>query len=152
MTIKEKVEAGIQKAMKSKDTARLSVLRMIKSELLLKEKESGKRLDDPIADQALQKMYNKYRKAKDEYQSLGKHDEADIYARDLEIIESFLSAPLMSEDQIRAALATLVEDMEASGPRDFGNVMKAFMSANSNADGKTVSSMLKEILNKQQPN
>jgi len=144
----EKVEARIRETMKSKDRERLSALRMIKAELLLKDKESEKGLDDNSAEQALRKMYNKYKKAKEEYISLGKQEEADRYSRDLEVIEGFMSTPMMSEDQIKQALEEVTTELEASDPKDFGRVMKAFMSAHSNADGKVVSSLLKEILNK----
>ena len=148
MTIKEKVEAGIREAMKNRNAERLSVLRMIKAELVLKEKEARKDLDDSSAEQALRKIYNKYRKAKDEYVSLGKQSEADGYERDLEVIESFMSIPLMGEDQIKQALEALVAKLGATESKDFGGVMKEFMAANSNADGKIVSSLLKGILNK----
>jgi len=144
----EKVEARIRETMKSKDRERLSALRMIKAELLLKDKESEKGLDDNSAEQALRKMYNKYKKAKEEYISLGKQEEADRYSRDIEVIEGFMSTPMMSEDQIKQALEEVTTELEASDPKDFGRVMKAFMSAHSNADGKVVSSLLKEILNK----
>ncbi|MBI4833044.1 MAG: GatB/YqeY domain-containing protein [Candidatus Lindowbacteria bacterium] len=146
MTIKEKVEAGIKDAMRSKEQERLSALRMIKAELLLKEKETGKALEDAAANQALQKMLKKYEKAKAEYESLGKPDEVERYQRDIEVIKSFFSAPMMDESQIRSGLQTLVAEMNASGQKDFGKVMKAFMSAHSNADGKMVSALLKEIL------
>lgn len=148
MNVKEKVEAEIKEAMKQKQQERLSALRMIKAEFLLKEKEAGKSLDDSAADQALQKMLKKYKKAKEEYDSLGKRDEAERYERDMKVIESFMSAPMMDESQIRQALEELVTELNATGPKDFGNVMKTFMSAHSNADGKLVSSMLKEILSK----
>ena len=151
MTIKENVEAAIKKAMKSRDQDRLSTLRMIKADLLMKEKESGESLDDAAADQALKKMFNKYKKAKEEYSSLGRQDEVERYARDLEVIEGFMSAPMMGEDQIKETLEKLTIELEAAGPKDFGKVMKAFMSANSNADGKVVSSILKEMLNKSEP-
>jgi len=148
VTTMKKVEARIRETMKSQDRERLSALRMIKAELLLKDKESEKGLDDNPAEQALRKMYNKYKKAKEEYISLGKQEEADRYSRDLEVIEGFMSTPMMSEDQIKQALEEVTTELEASDPKDFGRVMKAFMSAHSNADGKVVSSLLKEILNK----
>ena len=148
MTIKKKVEAAIKEAMKAKDQERLSALRMIKSELLVKEKETGEALEDATADEALRKMFNRYRKAKAEYQSLEKPEEAEQYARDLKVIESFMSAPMMAEDEIKDALEALVAELEAEGPQDFGKVMKEFMSANSNADGKAVSAILKEMLAK----
>jgi uncharacterized protein YqeY len=148
MTIKEKVETEIKEAMKSRDQDRLSALRMIKADLLMKEKESGESLDDAAADQALKKMFNKYKKAKEEYSSLGRPDEVERYARDLKVIEGFMSAPMMGESQIKDALNKLVTELEAAGPKDFGKVMKAFMEVHSNADGKVVSSILKEMLNK----
>ncbi|NQU07001.1 MAG: GatB/YqeY domain-containing protein [Candidatus Abyssubacteria bacterium] len=151
MTIKEKVESAIKEAMKNKDRERLSALRMIKAELLLKEKETEKGLDDSLADQALRKMFNKYRKAREEYVSLGKQEEVDHYARDIEVIESFMSAPMMSEEQVRQALEALealVDEPDAAGPKDFGKVMKSFMSEHSNADGKVVSSILRGMLGK----
>ncbi len=146
MKIKGKVEAGILDAMKSKDRERLSVLRMIKAELSLKEKESGQPLEDPDADRALLSMLKRYKKAKEEYESLGKKSEAEGYERDMIVIESFMSAPMLGEGQIKEALGNLVCELEATGPKDFGRVMKGFMEVHQNADGKIVSSLLKEIL------
>jgi uncharacterized protein YqeY len=148
MTIIESVEAGIRNAMKNKDQEKLSALRMIKADFLLKEKESGKSVDDPVADRVLQGMFRKYTKAKEEYESLGKHDEAERYERDMKLIESFMSTPMMNEDQGRQSLQDLGGELNGGGPEDFGRVMKAFMSAHPNAEGKVVSSLLKEILNK----
>jgi hypothetical protein len=148
MSIQQKVDAGIREAMKARDQERLSALRMIKAELLLKQKETGEALDDPAADRALLGMLKRYGKAKDEYESLGKHDEAQRYERDMKVIEGFMSAPMMDEGRIREELQALVTELGATGPKDFGAVMKAFMAAHSNADGKAVSAMLKEILNK----
>jgi uncharacterized protein YqeY len=150
MTIKEKVEAGIRDAMKSRDQDRLSALRMIKAEFLLKEKEAGEALTDSAADQTLRSMLKRYNKAREEYKSLGKQDEAERYECDIKVIESFMSAPMMDEEQIKKALADIVSELDASEPKDFGKVMKAFMAAHSNADGKQVSSLLKEMLNKEQ--
>ena len=146
MTVKEQVEAGIRDALKNRHQQRLAALRMIKAELLLKEKETGKSLDDAEADRALLTMLKKYKKARDEYESLGKSDETERYEYDMKIIESFLKGPMMDESRIKQALNELVAELEATGPKDFGRVMKAFMAAHSNADGKVVSSMLKEIL------
>ena len=148
-SVKDKVEAEIKGAMKSRDKDRLSALRMIKSELLTKEKESGDSLDNDAAEQAIRKMMNKYKKAKQEYESLGKQDEAERYSRDLEVIESFLSVPMMSEEQIAKELETLIAELDAAGPGDFGKVMKAFMAERSNADGRVVSSLLKAMLDEQ---
>lgn len=148
MTIKEKVEAGIREAMKAKDQSRLSALRMIKADLLLKEKETGKALNDDAANEALQKMFKRYKKAKEEYESLGKQEEAGRYEKDMKIIEDFMSAPMMDENQIRIGLQQLIEELKAGGPQDFGQVMKAFMSVHKNVDGKMVSSILKSLLEK----
>ncbi len=147
MTIKEQIEAEIKGAMKARDRDRLSALRMIKSEFLVKEKEGGESLSNAQAEETLRKMFNKYRKVKAEYDSLGKVDEAEQYARDIETIESFMSAPMMGEDEIKEGLKSLIAELGAEGPKDFGGMMKAFMSAHSNADGKVVSSLLKEMLN-----
>lgn len=146
MTIKEKVEAGMKEAMKAKNQERLSALRMIKAEFLLKEKEAGKTLDDATADQTLRSMLKKYKKAKDEYESLGKGEEAAHYERDMRIIESFMSTPMMDEAQTKQALQDVLAEIGATGPKDFGKVMKAFMSKYPGADGKVVSTVLKEIL------
>jgi hypothetical protein len=148
MKIKAKVEAGIKDAMKAKDHERLSVLRMIKAELLLKEKETGEALEDTAADEALQKMFKKYSKAKEEYTSLGKQDEARQYERDIKVIESFMLAPMMDEAQIKTELQRVAQELGAGGPQDFGKVMKAFMASHKNADGKVVSTILKQLLEK----
>ena len=91
-------------------------------------------------------MLKKYKKTAEEYESLGKGEAAARYRRDSEIIESFMSAPMMDEDQIRQVLKSLVADLDVTGPQEFGTVMKEFMATHSNADGKAVSSILEGIL------
>jgi uncharacterized protein YqeY len=143
MGLKTKISDDIKTAMKAQDKDRLQVLRMVLSELKYAQAQSGNVHDDlPLADE--QKVVASYLKKLDK--SLGDYPEGE--ARDkikfeMQVVESYLPQRA-SEAEIKQAVAELL----ASTPeRNFGLLMKQLSGKfGTNADGKTLSTVLKQSL------
>ena len=145
--IEEKINADIKTAMLAKDSARLEALRAVKSAILLL-KTSPEGLTEESAMKAMQKEVKKRRETADIYNQQNRKDLADVETFQANVIEEYLPKQ-MSEAELRSALQQLISELGASSPADMGKVMgtatKKFAGL---ADGKMISSIVKELLSK----
>ena len=145
--IEEKINSDIKTAMLAKDSARLEALRAVKSAILLL-KTSPEGLTEESAMKAMQKEVKKRRETAEIYVQQNRKDLADVETFQANVIEEYLPKQ-MSESELRAALQQLISELGASSPADMGKVMgsatKKFAGL---ADGKMISSIVKELLSK----
>lgn len=147
MTLEEKVNADIKTAMLAKDQPRLESLRAMKSVILLL-KTSPEGLTDETANKALQKEVKKRRETAEIYKQQNRMDLADVEVFQANVIEEYLPKQ-MGEAELRAALQQLISEVGASSPADMGKVMGAATKKFAGvADGKMISSIVKELLSK----
>ena len=140
------ISNDIKKAMKARQTARLSTLRMILAELQHKEKEKGIAVTDETAYQILQSMVRKRKEAIEQFRKGAREDLAEKEEQEIRIIETYLPEQL-SEDQIRQHALAVISELGASGPRDMGKVMGVLVKKLSGtADGGTISRIVREEL------
>ena len=149
MTQLEKINQDITTAMKAKDAARLSTLRMMKTALKNKEleKDKGQTLDEAEAIKILQTLLKQRRDSIEQFTKGGRQELADKEAAEMKVIEEYLPTAV---DE--AALAKIVEEtiaeMGANAPQQMGLVMKAVMArlVGQTVDGKVVSGLVKTKL------
>lgn len=149
MSLADKVAEAMKSAMRSKDKSRLEALRSIKSALLLAQSEKGGR-DAAMSEADELKLLQKLQKQRKDSLAIYEEQNREELARDereqLAVIEEFLPAA-MSDEELRKALAEIVERTGASGPQDMGKVMGA---ANAElagrADGKRISTEARKLL------
>jgi hypothetical protein len=103
-----------------------------------------------LADQdilaLLQKMIKQRRESIELYRKAGRDDLADQEAEEIAVIEAYLPQQ-MNEDEMRAAVAGLVADLNAKGLKDMGRVMAALKERYTGTmDFGKASAMLKEAL------
>lgn len=147
MGIEEKINADIKTAMLAKDAARLEALRAIKSVVLLL-KTSPEGLTEESAAKAMQKEVKKRRETAELYTQQNRKDLADVEAFQADVIEAYLPKQ-MSEADLRASIQTLIAELGAFSPADMGKVMGAASKKYAGqADGKMVSTIVKELLSK----
>jgi len=149
MTLTERINNDIKEAMKAKDSARLTALRAIKSQLLLAATAAGG--SDGASDEEgikmLQKLVKQRRESADLYIQQGRQDLADPELAEAAVIEQYLPKQL-SEDELRPIIADIIAKTGASGPQDMGKVMGvASKELAGKADGKTISGVVKALLN-----
>jgi uncharacterized protein len=147
MTLEEKINADIKTAMLAKDQPKLEAIRAIKAAILLL-KSSGKPVTPDEEIKAMQKMVKQRREAADIYVTQNRKDLADVETFQANLIETYLPQQ-MSEADIRAALAQIITQVGATSPADMGKVMGvATKQLAGKADGKLVSTLVKELLSK----
>ena len=149
MSLSETIQKDIVTAMKAKDELRLSVLRMVKAALQLKEVEKLRALDDAESIQLLQTLVKQRKESIEQFTKGGRHDLVDKETRELAIVESYLPAGA-SEAEMDAAVAQAIADTKAASVKQMGAVVKAAKEilAEKAVDGKALSDRVRERLSK----
>ncbi|HVF46049.1 MAG TPA: GatB/YqeY domain-containing protein [Pyrinomonadaceae bacterium] len=147
MTLNERIIADLTAAMKARDPTRLSVLRMIKANLMNRQIEKGSHLNDDEIVKALQSLVKQRRDSVEQYENAGRTELAAKESGEIEIIEAYLPRAA-SADEIAAAVEAAIAETGAASIKDMGNVMKAALAklAGKSADGKAVSEAAKAKL------
>ena len=150
MNVKETILADLVTAMKVKDSKRLQVLRSLKAKLLEKEIEqrSGGVAELTIEDAltVLTKAAKQRKESIDQYSAGNRFDLVEIEKLELEIIESYLPAP-MSNEEILKLIDLQITNVGATGMKDIGKVMGPIMGKlKGKADGSVVNRLVKERL------
>ncbi len=147
MSLKERIVSDLTAAMKSKDALRLSVLRMVKANIMNREIEKGAPLTDEEATKALQSLVKQRRDSVEQYEKADRQELADKEKAEISVIEEFLPKAA-SREEIESAVVAAIQETGASSIREMGAVMKAAQAklAGQSADGKTVSEIVKAKL------
>lgn len=149
MKLEERIQEEIKTAMRAKDKARLEALRGIKSAILLAKTEKGAQSELAEGDEIklLQRLLKQRKDSAAIYHEQKREDLAQEEELQAEVIQSFLPEPL-SEEELQALIAQLIEKLGASGPQDMGKVMGAANAAVAGrAEGKLVAATVKKLLN-----
>jgi len=148
MTLEQKVMQALKEAMKEKNKDKLDALRAIKSAILLeKTKGSAKELTEADELKLLQKLVKQRKESADIYLQQNRKDLAETELNQIKVIEQFLPEQ-MSEEEIEAEVRKIIEQTGASSMRDMGKVMgMASKAMAGRADGKTISGIVKRLLN-----
>lgn len=148
MSLEQKIMAEMKEAMKSKNEAVLRSLRAIKAEIIKAKTEpgAGGEIDEATEQKFLQKMMKQRKDSLDIFTQQGRTDLAQKEKEEMEVIEKFLPKQL-TEDEIIAAVKTIITEVGASSAADMGKVMGvASKQLAGKADGKTISGIVKELL------
>ena len=149
MSLSEKIQKDIVAAMKAKDELRLSVLRMMKSALKLKEVEKIRPLDEAESIQLLQTLAKQRKESIEQFAKGGRQDLVDKETSELKILETYLPAGA-SETEMDAAISKAIADVGATSVKHMGAVVKAARDALTGKaiDGKALSDRVRDRLSK----
>jgi uncharacterized protein YqeY len=147
MTLKDKIISDMTAAMKAKDAARTSTLRMVKAAIMHREKEGAGELSDEDVMKLLRSQLKQRRDSVEQYGAAGRQDLVDKETAEITVIEEYLPRGA-SESEIEQAVVEAIAEAGATSIKDMGAVMKASMAklAGKNADGKIVSETVKRKL------
>jgi uncharacterized protein YqeY len=144
--IKEQLNEDMKVALKAGDKLRLSVVRMLMSELKNERIAKGADLDEASERKVLTSYAKKRKEAMDAARAGGREEIAQREQAELDITMSYLPKQI-SDDDLRTVVKKHVEASGASGPQAFGAVMKQVMAeVGGQADGKLISSLVREML------
>jgi uncharacterized protein YqeY len=147
MSLKDQIVADLTAAMKAKDAARTSTLRMLKAAIVNREIEKGGGLDDEEMSKLLRSQVKQRRDSVEQYQKAGRQELVEKETAEIAVIESYLPQAA-SLEEIEQAVAAAIAGTAATSMKEMGAVMKATMVllAGKNPDGRVVSETVKKKL------
>jgi uncharacterized protein YqeY len=147
MPLLERIQKDMVAAMKSKDEARLSAVRMIKTALKKLEVDSMKPLDEATEMQVLNSLIKQRTESAEMFRKGGRPEMAEKEEAERTLIESYMPAPATPEEMEEAIAAALAETQVTSA-KQMGVVMKAAQAklAGKRVDGKALSEKVRARL------
>jgi len=142
----DKINADIIIAMKAKDEASLSALRMLKSAIKYKEVDLKREVKDEDVIEVLSKQAKQRRESIEGFEKGGRAESAASERAELALIEKFLPAAL-SDAELTQLIEEAVKSSGAAGPKEMGKVMAVLNpKIKGKADMAKVSSLVKAKL------
>ena len=149
MTLTEQIQKDIVSAMKAREEARLSCLRMVKTALKNREIEKMAPLDDKESQQVLSSLIKQRKDSVEQFTKGGRQEMADKEAAEIKLIETYLPKAA-GEAEIVEGVKAVIAEMGSPTMKDMGTVMKnamaRFAAAGMRVDGKVVSDTVKKEL------
>ena len=153
MSLEKTIQADIVSAMKEKNEDKLRTLRGVKTAIMQYKTSSnfkGDRnnvLPDEELIKLMQKMLKERRDTAQVYNDAGRVELANKENNEADIIETYLPQPL-NEDEVKILVMEAMDTVGATSMKDIGKVI-AYVNtkAAGRADGKTISTLVKSLLN-----
>jgi uncharacterized protein YqeY len=147
MSLNDRIISDLTEAMKAKDADRLSVLRMVKANLMNRKIEKGGELTDEEIQKALQGLVKQRRDSIEQYTTAGRTELAEKEAQEISYIEGYLPQGASAEE-LEKAIGEAIAETGASSMKEMGLVMKAAQAklAGKTVDGRALSEAVKAKL------
>ncbi|MEG4347397.1 GatB/YqeY domain-containing protein [Microcoleus sp. A003_D6] len=151
MSLRERIDAEIKAAMKSKDKVRLETVRGIKKFILEKEVSLRPSGQDTLTEaqelEILMQIAKQRRDSIEQYRKGGREDLVAQEEAELAIVEEYLP-PQMSDEEVSQIVDEVIASVGATSAKDMGKVMgKAMQQLKGKADGNKIQDMVKAKLN-----
>jgi len=111
-------------AMRAKESARLSTIRLLLAAIKQREVDERIELDDAQVLSVIEKMIKQRRESIAQYEKAARNDLADVEKAEIQVLSGYMPAQ-MSEADIQKEIQSTISETGASGPKDMGKVMAA---------------------------
>jgi uncharacterized protein YqeY len=122
MTLKAQLTEDMKTAMRAKDSASLSTIRLVNAAIKQYEVDERNEADDARVVAILTKMIKQRKDSAQIYTDAGRGDLADKENAEIDVLNRYMPA-MMSADEIQATVAAAIADSGAAGMADMGKVM-----------------------------
>ena len=164
MSLREKIQTDIKKAMQEKNAAKVSVLRMVMAAVFNKEKEKRNKLskseqdsskldelsqltDEEVAE-VISSEAKKRKESIEQYTKGDRQDLAEKEKQELELLSEYMPEQI-PEDEVRKIVKQKIEELSISGSQETGKLMGAIMpQLKGKVDGSVVSKIVQEEIKK----
>jgi uncharacterized protein YqeY len=142
MSLTERIRADLTAAMKAREAARLSTLRLVQAALKNEQIEKGHELSDEEAEAVLRRALKQRQDSVEQYRKGAREDLAAKEEAEIVILQSYLPQ-LLTEAETEAIVDATIASTGAASKKDMGKVMKEIMAAHKGrVDGKVVQAIL----------
>src|SRR5436309_58150 len=147
MSLQKRIDEDLKDAMRAKDAARLSVLRLLKAALKNAEKVGAEReLNDPDAVAVIRKQVKQRQDSIESFEKGGRADLAEKEKAEIAVLNNYLPQA-MSAAELQTIVADTIREVGATSRAQMGAVMKALQpKIAGRADGKTLSAEVQKRL------
>jgi len=122
MSLKDQIIGDMTAAMKAKDAARTSTLRLLKSAISYREIEKGGALDDEELSKLLRSQLKQRRDSVEQYQKAGRQELVAKETAEIAVIESYLPQAA-SPEEIDQAVAAAIAETGATSMKEMGAIL-----------------------------
>ena len=109
-------------AMRAKDSARLSAVRLLLAAIKQREVDERKELTDADVTSVIEKMIKQRRESIAQYEKAARQDLADVEKFELGVLSGYLPQQ-MSDAQVSQAVDSAIGEAKPAGVKDMGKVM-----------------------------
>ncbi|NQZ69324.1 MAG: GatB/YqeY domain-containing protein [Lentisphaeria bacterium] len=149
MSLVDQVTSDLKDAMRNRETVRLDAIRALRGEIIMEEKKPESDLSDEHILKIIKTLIKQRRESISQFSGAGRDDLVEKEQGQIDVLAAYLPEAL-TEDELGAIVDTAIAETGASSMKEMGTVMKAVMVAvgvtGKDADGKTVSSIVKAKL------
>jgi uncharacterized protein YqeY len=145
----EKILEDYKAALKQKDQIKASILNFLRSEInyYAIEKQKNK-LEDQDVIAVIKKQVKSHQDSIEQFEKGSRTDLAEKEKKELEILKSYLPQEL-GEAELKKIIDEVIASVPNATIKEMGKIMKEVMAKTAGrADGKLISDLVKERLNK----
>lgn len=122
MSLRQQITDDMKTAMRAKDTARLSAIRLLLAAIKQREVDERIELSDADVVAIIEKMNKQRRDSISQYEAAGRQDLADVEKAEMGVLAAYMPQQL-DEAEVVAAVIDAISAVGAVGPQDMGKVM-----------------------------
>ena len=146
MTLSERINNDLKEAMKSKDSFRLSVIRMVKGAMQLAKPNPREELTDDDVITVISKQIKMRNDSIKEFEAAGRSDLVEQNKKQIEILNTYMPKQL-SEEELTEIIDKVFEEVKPTSQKDMGLIMKNISPlVKGKADMSLVNKLVKERL------
>ena len=146
MTLSERINNDLKEAMKSKDSFRLSVIRMVKGAMQLAKPNPREELTDDDVITVISKQIKMRNDSINEFEAAGRSDLVEQNKKEIEILNTYMPKQL-SEEELTEIIDKVFEEVKPTSQQDMGLIMKNISPlVKGKADMSLVNKLVKERL------
>jgi uncharacterized protein YqeY len=124
LSLKAKITEDMKTAMRAKDSARLSAIRLLQAAIKQREVDERIELNDADVLSAIEKMLKQRRDSISAYEAANRHDLADVEKFEVSVLQTYLPQQL-TDAEVASLLEQVINDTGADGIKDMSKVMAA---------------------------
>ena len=146
MSLQEQISAALKDAMRARDEAKMTTLRLVLTAIMKREKEARSLLEDQEVISVITSQIKQRRESIEQYRKAGREDLAQTEENELQILQGYMPEQV-SEEEISNTLDEIIAEVGAVSMKDMGKVMKAAMAKlTGKAEGGAINAMVKAKL------
>lgn len=124
MSLKARIQEDMKAALKARDSARLSAIRMLMAAIKQREVDERIELDDAAIMATVEKQIKQRRDSAAQYDAGNRPEQAAAERHEIEVLSVYLPEA-MSDEELDSAIAAALSETGAATAADMGKVMGA---------------------------